>query len=1088
MLLASLSPSLALDKASVFATAEEGFGRIVLSFPDRHDLPPYKLKSENGVLSITFEGPVSLLLPDVAATLPGYVTIARVDPDSEGVRFGLRSTFSFASVEAGERLFIHLLPPSWQGLPPALPPEIVAELAQRAEDAAKLAEQKRLADEALRRQPVATVRVGRNPTFTRLQFDWSVETEGEFALEGAAGLLRFSWPVDIDLTALGPELPPQLLEATSITEPDGALVSMVFADGVEPRFYQTSATQFVIDIDTGVPTDMVPLEALGGAETEAGHQPEESHDGGELALPVEAIYPAEAAAEVPAYVNVIGDTVRLVFPFDQDTPAAAFRRGDVMWLLFDTRTTIQPPPDTPELRAAAPAVTFSDLGDAQVVRVEVNNRLATVASEGRAWVLSLGDILLEAPEPLVLVRQEGGEGGLELSADLMRPGRVHAFRDPDVGDILQVVTAFPPGRGLDRTLRFAEFAALPTSQGLVVQMLDDAVEVGVAGHLALVRRSDGLALSPVTARRGGLGLPDAERHAFLDLNDLYQPAASLTAERAEQLAAQTAVAEGEALDRARLELAHFFIANDFGYEALGVLRLIAAGDMDAELRKKVTLATAVAQVLAHRPGEALPVLSSQTFGEQPDAALWRTIAGSDTEDFAQARADAMAAEGVLTDYPLWLREKFLFSAVRAGVETGDVALATRLLGELDPRTLSGEPLAEYTLLLGRLREAEGATELALELYGDVIAADIRPQRAEAVFRTVLLLHESGGMDVDKAVATLGAEALLWRGNTLEAKMQRLLAEMFFGAGQYRLGFEVARQAAATYPESPPVDALTSEAQAQFERLFLDGGADALEPIDALALFYDFRQLTPPGTRGDSMIRNLARRLVKVDLLTQAAELLQYQVDDRLSGIGAAQVATELALIQIADRNPEGALRTLSQSRLAELPPSLEHQRRILEARALVDAGRGDLALDLLSRLDGREADLLRIDAHWAAKRYDTAAGMIEILYEGELGGAPLNETARMGVVRAAVGFVLADDRMGLARLRAKFGDAMADAPEWAMFDFVTSVAAPTGTEFRQVANAVAGLDSLNAFLASYRELYGAADGLAPSAAPSTAGV
>ncbi len=40
-------------------------------------------------------------------------------------------------------------------------------------------------------------------------------------------------------------------------------------------------------------------------------------------------------------------------------------------------------------------------------------------------------------------------------------------------------------------------------------------------------------------------------------------------------------------------------------------------------------------------------------------------------------------------------------------------------------------------------------------------------------------------------------------------------------------------------------------------------------IDALSLFYDFRDLTPVGRRGDEMIRKLADRLVSVDLLDQA---------------------------------------------------------------------------------------------------------------------------------------------------------------------------------------------------------------------------
>ena len=45
-----------------------------------------------------------------------------------------------------------------------------------------------------------------------------------------------------------------------------------------------------------------------------------------------------------------------------------------------------------------------------------------------------------------------------------------------------------------------------------------------------------------------------------------------------------------------------------------------------------------------------------------------------------------------------------------------------------------------------------------------------------------------------------------------------------------------------------------------------------------------------------MIRRLADRLVSVDLLDQAADLLQYQVDHRLQGAARAQVAIRLGVI------------------------------------------------------------------------------------------------------------------------------------------------------------------------------------------------
>ena len=38
------------------------------------------------------------------------------------------------------------------------------------------------ADDAKLLKPVASVRVGRNPTFVRLQFDWNVDTKAKFTL------------------------------------------------------------------------------------------------------------------------------------------------------------------------------------------------------------------------------------------------------------------------------------------------------------------------------------------------------------------------------------------------------------------------------------------------------------------------------------------------------------------------------------------------------------------------------------------------------------------------------------------------------------------------------------------------------------------------------------------------------------------------------------------------------------------------------------------------------------------------------------------------------------------------------------------
>ena len=242
-------PALAAERVQLHATAEAGFGRLVLQFPDRLDLPDYKVGFDNNVLSVTFDEPVTLPLPDVGAMLGDYLTIGRVDPDGRGVRFGLRAAVNIHSMEAGEKLFIDMMPPGWQGLPPALPPAVVAELTERAKATALLAEQTRKAEEARALNPQASLHIGHAPTFFRIEFAWSADTEATFRQDGAAAQLVFDWPVPIDLYALKADMPVEILGAANDVSVTGSTVNLSLAEGVTPRFYAVDKRHFTLDID-----------------------------------------------------------------------------------------------------------------------------------------------------------------------------------------------------------------------------------------------------------------------------------------------------------------------------------------------------------------------------------------------------------------------------------------------------------------------------------------------------------------------------------------------------------------------------------------------------------------------------------------------------------------------------------------------------------------------------------------------------------------------------------------------------------------------------------------------------------------------
>ena len=239
----------------------------------------------------------------------------------------------------------------------------------------------------------------------------------------------------------------------------------------------------------------------------------------------------------------------------------------------------------------------------------------------------------------------------------------------------------------------------------------------------------------------------------------------------------------------------------------------------------------------------------------------------------------------------------------------------------------------------------------------------------------------------------------------------------------------------------------------------------MPPIEALAMFYEFRELTPIGRRGDEMIRRLADRLVAVDLLDQASELLQYQVDKRLEGAARAQVASRLAMVYLMNRKPDRAIAALHSTRIADLAGELRQQRLLLEARAQSDIGRHDLALDIISnsrRPRGDPAALRHLLGVAALARGLRADRTVSRRSLARLHAA--DQPEKSDVIRAVVGYALAEDALGLGRFREKFAPLMNDGADRVAFDTASMPAAGNSAEFAAIAKMAASVDTLDGFL------------------------
>ncbi len=790
-------------------------------------------------------------------------------------------------------------------------------------------------------------------------------------------------------------------------------------------------------------------------------------------------------APVVAGLHRNGQTLEMEFPFAIPTPAAVFRRDDVLWMVFDNPAKI----DLGKLAAQSggairrATVTRADDG-AAVVRIRLSRpRLISVDSDGPAWMVTIGDTVTTASHPLDIARVMIARDRANLIVPFAHPGKLHILHDPQVGDRLMVMTGLSPVRGFLRAREFVELDVLASRQGVVVKPIADDLTGKVGTDNVTFTRPGGLAMSAAM---------DSEQQSAASFrvttfdNQLWSVDRSANyVQRQSELIRLAAAAPPGKRKLARLNLARFYLARHMSAEALGVLN-VAYADGGDDVTGSVL--KSVANIMIGRPQDALKDLSQPQVGNQLDAPIWRAIAYAHQGKWAEAHKLFADVATEVATLPLELQRMALIQALHAAVEVRDFSQAERLVNLFDGIGVPKAMKPEFEVLVGLLDQGLGRNDDALAKYEAAADSPVRPAAAQGRLHDIELRYKLGQMSDSEAVAALETLTTIWRGDATEAEGLRLLAHLYTKEAHYREAFHVMRVALLAHPNSDLTRKIQDEAAATFESLFLSHRGDTLPPIEALGLFYDYRELTPIGRRGDEMIRRLADRLVAVDLLDQAAKLLQHQVDHRLEGAARAQVATKLAVIYLKDHKPARALATLQSTRAAQLNSELRDQRLLLQARALSDLGRYDIALELIKDVGGHQAMRLRADILWSAHRWRNAAEDIERLYGQRWKDfKPLDANERFDIMRAAIGYALADEPISLQRFRDKYAAKMDAGPDGHAFDVVTAPIGTSNTEFRAVATHLASIDTLDAFLADMRKRYPDSKALPPKDQGAQAG-
>lgn len=808
----------------------------------------------------------------------------------------------------------------------------------------------------------------------------------------------------------------------------------------------------------------------------AAESPKPTADGSPVAAPTTGVTP-QAVAGTPVLVKheARGDAAAIRFEWPAAAGAAVFRRAGYLWVVFD-----QPgKADFSAVQAANAQVVagFEQLPSSAgtVIRMAVLPGVNPhVERDGLAWVLELRAAELRPDIGLQPEVQKTGQQGLRMFVAIPDPADPVRVRDPEVGDELTVIPIAQLGRGIDGERQYADFNLLASAQGVVAKVITDELQIRSIPDGVTFVSPDGLnftnpdVLAQIAAESSPNAFGALPPGRVFDMVGWRRGNVSDFQNQKQLLQRRVAEATRVTRSQPRLDLAGFYFAHGLAAEAMGLLRTIEVEDPDLAGRPDVLALRGATKFALTRYDEAGLALFDNSLNGKSEIELWRGATYAALGDYRAAIQSFSRAGTIPPGYPPNFVADIALLGAEAALRNRDFRSAGAYLDAVNDTRPGPAEQARVDYYRGRIFAAAGDSESAVELWTRLTKGEDRWARIRS---ELALLDDALARKVTtraEAIQKLESLRFVWRGDRIELDMLTRLGQLYIEEGDIRNGLTVLKQTASAFPDTAATRDITRIMTQAFSNLYLQGGANALPPLAALALYEDFRELTPPGAEGNEIINRLADRLVAVELLERAANLLDRQVKSRLEGTDKARVGARLALIRLLDRKPDAAIKALDDSAVQSLPGDVAAERARLRSRALFELERPDEALRLIASDMSRDADLLRAEITWKTAKWKEASEVFgRLVGDGDAG--TVDERRGQLVLNWAVSLALAGDATQLGQVRQRFAPSMDRTQFREAFRLITNPSEGALNDYSKLSARFQEIDRFQAFMTSYRD-------------------
>lgn len=774
--------------------------------------------------------------------------------------------------------------------------------------------------------------------------------------------------------------------------------------------------------------------------------------------------PAPAAATEPAAAETVkteptkkepeakqepvetGETIAL--PFLKDDPFAIFTRGKTLWIAADESTHMTLDSFKALNKSLKYPVTEVATKEGKVITIEMDKAFAPSfqkPAEGKLE-LALSSAQATPAERLVpVLAQQDKKSLITFTAE--KAGKLITATDPVSGETLQILPVPILGNGLATERKFVEFSLLPTAQGVVVQPVADTLSVAYDKNILEISTPAGLTVSEELRKE----LEDAQSEVASEkIPPVFFPyvAWKLDDEKkfvSTQLKLTHTIYSGtaEEANNARLRLLGLFLAEGLFAEANGMANDILRTSYKFYVEHKVAAMRGASNFFRQRFAEAEQDFASPELEGLPETRMWLALCHEQMANVEKANETFSFKdnyEPFIRYYPPSFIQKIAVVAADKSVNRKDYDAATAIFTTLQKENID-EPIKKYIDFMRAKILAETGNEDEAAKIWERQTTDIADRliRARAEFSLVNMYLKEEKIPVEDAAKRLEKLRIVWRGDDLELNVLTLLGNLYVEQKDYARALRAWRDIVVYYSDIPEAITTARKMEEVFVKLYNKNVADDMSPLSALSLFYEFRDLVPTGNDGDMMIRNLAERLVKIDLLDRASQLLLHQVRNRLQGAERSRVGARLAEIYLMNRQPKQALETLKTTGYGDLTPDIQLARIRLTAQALAQQGQLEKAIDVLSSDTSPDGNLLRLTVYWTNWDWPNVVTMAEeILSNRNDPSAILTLQESEVLLKLATAYVYEHDSGQIQYLRDYFTPLLKGNPNKESFLFITS--------------------------------------------------